>query len=136
MESSEDVAAALGTSPASFCPRAYSASSSGSCSFCALVRAPTRLALGARVGVTGSEETTPGRFGSVVIVWGVLSAGMLAWRVLAARGCLGLGLLLNLRLLVDLLFNLDLPFRHALPQGWRIDFQCWHRGRGLIRLLT
>src|SRR5271154_916351 len=30
------------------CPtRPYSASSSGSCSFCALVRAPTRLALGA-----------------------------------------------------------------------------------------
>lgn len=72
---------------------------------------------------------------SVVIVWGVPGAKMLARRVLAGGGGLAEGVLaegvlargcslpervpglLNLRLLVDLMFNLNLPFRYALPGG-------------------
>jgi hypothetical protein len=57
----------LGTSLL-LCSCAYSASSLGSCSFCALVRAPARLALGAQVGVAGPEKTTRACLGSVVIV--------------------------------------------------------------------
>jgi hypothetical protein len=43
------------------------------------------LTLGARVGVPSSEETTRGRFGNVVIVWGVLGAGVGSLGVCSAR---------------------------------------------------
>jgi hypothetical protein len=39
------------------------------------VRMSTRLAFGVRVGVESSEDITQARFGSVVIVRGVLGAG-------------------------------------------------------------
>jgi hypothetical protein len=41
------------------------------------MRTSTHLALGARLGVESSENTTQGRFSSVVIVKGVVGAGVL-----------------------------------------------------------
>jgi len=110
------------------CPtRAYSASSSGSCSFCALVRAPThlalgtvtRLSLGAWVGVAGSEEITRGRFGSAVIAWGVLAAGEGSWSS-SSTSWLTFGSLLSVLLYRDLL-------RYSLLGSKDKDFRCCHR---------